>query len=352
MMIRNYIISLGLISLLFVILISCSDDSDSTDANGNGDDNISNIDRNSLATNGCQNVVIADGFAYAACGNEIEVISLETLERTLLNITGDDITIDSEAGLLFTLDQTTINVLSLQDPMNPNMITTVNTNFSIFSGISAANGVLVVSAGSGNSDTQIYTYTGTSITLTTDGNTTIDGVTGNPDVHVTATDNGIKAFYSQDIGQVANWAIQIADINPNGQVVDTPPSVVLTQRQFTGSFANFSPSNFPVESEFLNDRLYVAHFGVPGIEIIDLVNNNQLLPPINLPYQPTNIATDGISLFIVGRTNNTVDVIDPDTEEITTSITTNLSESTGIAANETHIVVADRNEGLIVIPRD
>ena len=322
-------------------------DDDSND--DNGDDQGDNNDNGSLATNGCQNVVVVNGFAYAACGEEIEVISLTTLERNLLNISGDDITADGDVGLLFALDRNTINVLSLDNPMNPNLLTTLNTNFSAFSGISAANGVLVISAGAGSANTQIFTYTNNAVILATNGNATIDNVTGNPDVHVTETADGITAFYSQDIGQVANWAIQIADINVNGEIVNIPPFVTLTARQFTGG--PFGPSNFPVESEFLNNRLYVAHFAVQGIEIIDLENNNQLLSPINLPYEPTNIATDGTLLFVVGVTNNTVDVIDPATNTVIDSFQATLTQPTGVAASTTHIAVADRTEGLVIIER-
>ena len=41
------------------------------------------VDGNSLATIGCQNVVIIDSFAYAACGNGIEIVNLNSLERKL-----------------------------------------------------------------------------------------------------------------------------------------------------------------------------------------------------------------------------------------------------------------------------
>ncbi len=344
----------SILLLIFTILIfnSCSSDNDDSveTVDDEGDNTNTSIDRNSLATNGCQNVVIANGFAYAACGNEIEVISLNTLERNLLNISGSDITVDGNEGLLFALDRNTINVLSLNDPMSPNLLTSLTTNFSAFSGISAANGVLVVSAGAGSANTQIFTYTGTTVTLATNGNATIDNVTGNPDVHVTATSNGITAFYSQDIGQVANWAIQIANIDTNGQVVNTPPFVRLTAQQFPGG--PFGPSNFPVESEFLNNRLYVAHFAVPGVEIIDLDNNNQLLSSINLSYQPVNISTDDTLLFIIGASNTDVDIIDPTTDTVTNSINAELVQPTGIAANTTHIAVADRTDGLIVITRE
>ncbi len=332
---------------------SADDDSDNDDQDDNADDDMTppSVDRNSLATNGCDNVTIVGRFAYAACRNEIEIIDLDSSNRNLLNISGSDITADENLQLLFALDRNVINVFSISDPMNPNLLMSLNTNFSIFSGISAANGVLVVSAGAGGSNTQIFTYTSTSVTLATNGNATIDNVTGNPDVHVIGTSSGATAFYSQDIGAVANWAIQIANIDTNGMVVSTPPSITLTARQFTGSFAPFIPSNFPVESEFLNNRLYVAHFAVPGVEVIDLTNNT-LMNPINLSYDPSNIGTDGTSLFVVGPTNNTVDIIDPSTTTISSSVNAMLQEPRGVDANSTHIVVADGSEGMIVITRE
>ena len=122
----------------------------------------------------------------------------------------------------------------------------VKTNFGIFSGISAANGIVVVSAGTGGSNTQVYTYTSTGVNLVNDGIPLVDGVTGNPDVHVAVSANGATAFYSQDLGQVANWGIQIVEFDANGTITGTPPVVVLTPRQFTGSFGiPFGPANFP-----------------------------------------------------------------------------------------------------------
>ena len=83
----------------------CNDD-DVDDTDENDDDipeessNI-DIDRNSLATNGCQNVIIVNNFAYAACGDGIEVVSLESLERNFIDLSADDITAD--AGLELSL---------------------------------------------------------------------------------------------------------------------------------------------------------------------------------------------------------------------------------------------------------
>ncbi|AXT19902.1 hypothetical protein D7030_01925 [Flavobacteriaceae bacterium AU392] len=334
--------------LSITVFISCSsDDSDNQVTNDDPP-----IDNNvSLATNGCLNVVIFNDFAYAACGGEIEIVNLNTLERNLLNISADDITVDTSTEQLFTQTGSLLQVLNLDNPMQPNVVATTNTNFNIFSGLSAANGILVVSGGSTNSDTQIYNYTASSISLVTDGIPVVDNITGNPDVHVTATANGAKAFYSQDIGQVANWAIQIVEFDVSGQVLATPQAVVLTPRQYTGTFQSpVGPANFPIESEFLDNQLYVASFAARGVEVIDLDNNNAL-SLIPLPYEPINIGTDGTSLFVIGLTNDDVDIIDPSTATVTGSLQATLTQPTGVAASLTHIAIADRTEGLVIITR-
>lgn len=343
-----------------------------TACGGGGDDPASNLvaapvpapdpipdpivgDDESLASNGCTNVVIAEGIAYAACGAEIEVAQLDTLERALFFNAADDITIDAGAGLLFTQAGALLTTFGLSDPFAPDVLSSNNTNFSAFSGLSAANGILVISGGAGNSDTQVYTYSDTSepISLATDGIPAIDNTTGNPDVHVTASSDGITAFYSQDIGAVANFAIQIADINSSGQAVNVSQDIVLTPGGFNFSTV-FVPANFPVESEFLNDRLYIAHFAAQGVEVIDLANNNTLLPVIPLTYEPTNIATDGEMLFVVGVSHDTVDMIDPATSSVVASFTpsTPFGQPVGVAASATHIAVADRVNGLVIIARE
>lgn len=319
----------------------------------NDDDDSADV---SLASNGCSNVMIAKGFAYAACGDEIEVVELDTLERNLLSgVSADDITVDAEAGLLFTQSGNLLTTYDLSNPLAPEVLFTDSTNFSAFSGISAANGVLVVSGGAGSSDTQVYSYTDASesIVLFANGIPEIDNTTGNPDVHLAPAPGGANAFYSQDIGAVANWAIQIAEINSSsGQVLSISDDIVLTPGQFVGNPA-FAPANFPVESEFLNDRLYVAHFAAQGIEVIDLADDNALLPVIDLPFEPTNITTDGEMLFVVGLENDSVEVIDPATSSVVESLTASepLGQPTGVAASATHIAIADQENGLVIIAR-
>ena len=310
----------------------------------------------SLASNGCSNVVISAGVAYAACGEEIEVAQLDTLDREIFfSSSADDITIDAQAGLMFTQSGNLLTVFDLVDPLAPNVLSTTTTNFAAFSGISAANGLLVVSGGAGGSNTEVYLYSDASepISIATFGIPAIDNTTGNPDVHLSPTAAGATAFYSQDIGAVANFAIQIAELNAaSGAVLSVSEDIVLTPGAFSFNSA-FAPANFPVESEFLDDRLYVAHFAAEGIEVIDLVNGNELLPTIELGYEPTNIATDGEMLFVVGLENDTVDVIDPATSSVVDSLVPAIpfSQPIGVAASATHVAVADRENGLVIIAR-
>jgi len=302
--------SLPRILMLFaaVVMGACS----SGGQNSPNDDLSRGIDANSLATVGCQNVVIVNGFAYAACGSGIEVVQLATLERNFIPEPADDITSDSSLGLLFTQSGSTLQQFDLVDPMEPNLIATAGTNFSIFSGVSAANGILVVSAGSTASNTEVYAYDATTLSLLISGIPLVDDRTGNPDVHVAS---------------------------------------ILTPRLFTGTFGSpFGPANFPMESEFLNDRLYVAHFAANGIHVIDLSASNALTL-IPLGYEPTNIATDGVELFVVAVELDTVDIINPVSEEVVDTIALPLRQPIGVAASTTHIAVADRVAGLIVVTR-
>jgi len=338
---------------LFLASCSSSEQGTSSTIESAPDEETNNttVDIDSLATAGCQNVVIVNGYAYAACGSGIEIIDTDTFQRNFLSLPADDISGDAELGLLFTQSGMTLRQYDLTNPMEPNNITTVSTNFSIFSGVSAANGILAVSAGSTNSNTQVYTYDATSMTLVLSGIPVVDNRTGNPDVHLAPTDNGALAFYSQDLGAVANWGIQVVEFDSLGSIVSTPQVIVLTAGLFTGSFGvPFGPANFPLESEFLDDRLYVAHFAANGIQVIDRSDSNSL-STIPLGYEPTNIATDGNQLFVVGVSHDSVDTINPITDSIVNSLRLPLQQPVGVAVSATHFAIADRVAGLIVARR-
>jgi len=223
-------------SILFIFLsfFSCASDDSSTEETNtieNPTEQVTPKSSESLATNGCSNVVIFNNYAYAACGEQLEIVSLSDGKRNIVSIASNDITIDPSNETLFIQARNQISALSIENPINPTVITTSTTNFGIFSGIDAANGIIVISAGVRGSNTQIYTYTNNTFNLATDGIAAIDNVTGNPDVHITETTNGARAFYSQDLGSVANWGIQIVDFNNTGTVVNTENVVTLTPQR-------------------------------------------------------------------------------------------------------------------------
>jgi hypothetical protein len=336
--------------LLFFIFTSFTLLNTSCSSGDDDDDNpLSSGDAN-FTTEGCTNVVIFNGYAYGACGDQIEIVNLENGSRNAIPVAADDIAIDASTQNLFVQSRTLLQALSLTDPFAPNLIASTQTNFAIFSGVGAANGVVVVSAGSRTSDTQVYNFNTGDFNLINNGITEVDRVTGNPDVHVVETANGIRAFYSQDLGLVTNWGIQIVDFNADGTVLNIPNVIELASQQFTGGFSLIAPANFPLESEFLNNRLYVAHFAVNGIQVVDL-NNDNAISSINLGYQPINIATDGTLLFTVGTTSNVVSILNPNTNALSRLTVNAIRQARGVAVNSEYIVIADLQEGLIVLDR-
>jgi len=348
------IISTANVSLLLCSLAmlagACSSDSSDDTLNPDAENTVE-IDTDSLATDGCQNVAIVDGFAYAACGNGIEAVNLETLERNFITQPADDITGDGDFGVLFTQSGTTLQQFDLVNPLQPTPVESVQTTFSLFSGVSAANGILVVSGGSAGSDTQVFTYNSSSLTLALAGIPVVDSKTGNPDVHVASTANGATAYYSQDLGAVENWGIQIVELDTTGNITSLPEVVVLTPGLFTGDFGPpFGPANFPVESELLNNRLFIAHFAANGVQVIDMLFPDDLFL-IPLGYEPANIATDGEQLFVVGVDQNDVDILNPVTGFVAGTVSAQLQQPVGIAASATHLAVADRTAGLVIITR-
>lgn len=308
----------------------------------------------SSAENGggnCNHVVIINGYAYASCNSQLMIRNLNTGASNSLNMSIIDVAADEERSLLFTYNGNTIRMFSLENPMVPEQEDTASANFSIFTGFSAAGCTLAVSGGTSNTTVFRYGVDPFELELTASGIPAVDNVTGTPNVHVAHTGpNEVTAFYSQDIGAVANWAIQPAIFNGAAELQSTPQETVLTPLQFTGSFsAPFAPSNFGVESEYLNGRLYVAHFAVPGLEVIN-VDSGNLLSPINLSFEPINVATDGNLLFVVGPDHSTVDVVDPNSGAVIETLGS-FQTPTGVAATATHIAVADQNLGLIILNR-
>lgn len=325
--------------VLSISLTNCSTDNETK---------IEDVSNDTNLLSGCTNVVIHNGHAYAACGEQLQITALGSETINTIAINSDDIAVDTSNNTLFVQSRNTIQALNLSNPLRPTVVASNTTNFGLFSGIDAANGIVVISAGTGGSNTQVYRFINNQFNLVQNGIPTVDNVTGNPDVHVTETASGARAFYSQDLGAVANWGIQIIDFNTQGNITNIEPAVTLTAQRFTGNFNSISPANFPLESEFLNNKLYVAHFAVNGIEVVDLENNNTTRT-INLGYQPINITTNGNALFAAGITSNTISIINQRDNTINRITENRIEQARSIAANENYIAIADRIAGLLII---
>lgn len=323
-------------------ILSCNSDDDTL---------VDTATEEALPAISCDNVIIFNDFAYGACGGVIEIVNLSNGARNRIAIAANDIAVDQSNATLFVQATNTIHALSISDPFTPRVIATSATNFGSFSGIDAANGVVVVSGGNRSNNTQVYRFDGNRLNLTANGIPSVDSVMGNPDVHVIPTTNGLRAFYSQDLNAVTNWGIQIVDFNTNGTVQSTEAVIELNTLRFPDSFELIAPASFPLESEFLNNRLYVGHFAINGIEVIDFNTENTLRSTIDLGYQPINITTDGTSLFIVGTTRNVLSIVNPNTNVVDTQVIDEIQQARGVAANANFIVIADRQAGLLVINR-
>ena len=303
----------------------------------------------SPTSNACQNVDILRNFAIGACGDRLKIVELASLQRSEVNISGDDISIDPNLSLGFLLSTNLLTMIDLSTPTSPSIIQQVSVNFSSFSGVSAANGIVVVSGGARGSNARAFSYDRNSLNLITDGIPEVDANTGTPDVTVMGSNGGVFAFFSQDLGAVRNWGIWPVEITSTGVFFARSEPYRLASGSVPINNSNFTPSNFPVESEFLDGKLYVASYASNGIEVIDLLAETREAP-ISLGERSTHVATDGESLFVLSSVAGTLRRIDPETRE-NFILMRNLENATGLAVDENHIVIADRTEGILVFEK-
>ena len=245
-------------------------------------------------------------------------------------------------------------MFSISNPMQPTLVSgPVAVQVSPFAGVSAANGRVVVSGGTGLLSTQSYQTNGT---LMGDVST-IDLGGGQPDVLV--AQDGATAFVSTDFsgffdGQT--FGITVIDIEgPNLSILDR---VGIAGAGFSPGYSR--PANFPVESAQSGDKLYVA-FG-NGVAIFDVSNPSavQVLATIPIPgANPVNIDVAGDMLYVVSNSPDPV-LISIDVSGLSPPIspltpipiqTTSLpsgSRPLGVAATNTSVVIADEDLGILV----
>ncbi len=314
------------------------------------------VDLQVLETFSTNNVAIVDDFAFAAAGNQgLLVVDLESLQVTSgIAPPGSSNAIDDvavAADLLFAIDGSrpgSLSVFSIEDPTSPTLVSgPVSIDVGPFTGVSAANGQVVVSGGTGQLSVLNYDENGvlgTSISR-------IDLGVGQPDVLI--ADDGQTAFVSTDFaGLVDSESFGVTLID-----VPTAPSSISILDRAGIDGAGFSPgvagpANFPIESAQLGERLFVA--SGRGISVFDVSNSEQLSPvtEILLDTNPVNVDAVGNQLFVVGNspspTLTVIDIADLNSPTVETVDLPFNSEPLGVAAVDEHIVVADANLGVLV----
>ena len=225
-----------------------------------------------LETFGTNNVAVQDGVAFAAARAQgLVLVDLESLEVAgRINPPGDTNTIDDVAiagDLRFALDATrlegNVSVFSIEQPLAPELVSgPTRVDVGPFAGISAANGRVVVSGGTGQLSVLTFDEDGT---LGADI-TRIDLGVGQPDVLI--ADDGATAFVSTDFaGRFDGETFGITSID----VSNTPSPITILDRVGIAG-AGFSPgvdspANFPIESALQGDTLFVA--SGRGVSVID-----------------------------------------------------------------------------------
>lgn len=302
------------------------------------------------------NVAIGDGVAYVAAGNSgIVLVDLATqqIAGTMAPPAGtgtvDDVSVDGD--LLFTLDAVTpgrLTVFSIANPLQPTLASPpVTVDVGPFAGVSAANGRVVVSGGTGQLSAYSYTPNGS----LSNNRVTIDLGIGQPDV-IVSSDGGL-AFVSTDFSGFVDgepFGLTVLDLT------NVPTSVSILDRVGIDG-AGFSPgvsspANFPVEAAVAGNTLYMA-FG-DGVTVFDFSNpgNVQTVAEISLPNNPVNVDVFNDQLFVIGNsptpTLATIDIANLAAPVVEISSLPAAGEPLGVAVTGGSVVIADGTLGVVI----
>lgn len=302
------------------------------------------------------NVVLDEHYAYAAMGSDgIAVMDLSTRNYTILappapSDSVDDVSLDGD--ILFTMDATGADFLSsinVTDPMNPTLVSgPVTLTAAVFSGVSAANGRVVVSGGTSLLTSRSYSSTG----VLANDVASIDLGIGQPDVLIAP--DGELAYVSTDFSGTFNGqTFGITTLN-----LTTNPLSIASRTGLAG--AGFSPgaqspANFPIESAITGNTLAVAHGG--GLSLLNASDGapQNTISTTTLGFSPISVDIVDQKAFIIGQTPGAsmlaeVDLTDTSAPPRLQTLS-GIPSATSVDANDNYIVIAANAGGLQVINR-
>ena len=306
---------------------------------------------------GTNNIVIHEEIAFATAGNQgVVVVDLESLEAVgSISPQGNNGSFDDVAAttdLLFAIDGSrpgSLSVFSIEDHLQPTLVSgPIAVDVGPFAGVSAANGRVIVSGGTGRLSVLNFDSTG----ILSEDISSIDLGVGQPDVLIAK--DGQTAFVSTDFSgrfDGETFGLTLIDV-PNSP----SPISILDRAGIVG--AGFSagvdrPANFPIESAQQGDTLFVAS-GL-GISVFDVGDPAVLRPvtTISLDTNPINVDVLNDQLFVVSNsprpTLTIIDVADLGAPVVEIVELPANGEPLGVSATEEYIAIADANLGVLVL---
>ncbi len=303
------------------------------------------------------NVVTDEQYAYAALGGEgIAIMDLQTRNYTVLappspSDSVDDISLDGD--VLFTMDATGSDFLSsinVADPLSPTLASgPVALTADVFSGVSAANGRVVVSGGTSLLTSRSYSPTG----VLANDVASMDLGIGQPDVLIAP--DGELAYVSTDFfGTFNGQTFGITTLDLTNSPLNIVSRTGLVGAGFSAGFQ--APANFPIESAISGATLVVAHGG--GLSILNAADGalQNTIPAAALGFSAVNVDIVDQIAFVIGLAPSgssmlaQIDLTNPSTPPAIQTLS-GVTSATGVDANDDFIVIAANANGLQVIER-
>ncbi|MDN5203654.1 hypothetical protein QQ008_19855 [Fulvivirgaceae bacterium BMA10] len=304
-------------------------------------------------------VKIYNNYAYTTNGEfGLDIIDLNTLKtvnkmppaREMNSI--DNLSITD--NLLFAIDargEDFLAVFSLDNPTSPKLVSgPVPVQGAPFTGVSAANGNVVVSGGTTFMNFRKYDANGK--LSDTEGRFGRDR--GHPDILL--SEDGRVAYASTDFnGQVNGARFGMIALELDG-LTNSPrliSEIGIPGAGFTAGTTR--PAGFPIQSALADDHLLVAYG--EGLAIIELVNGRGLasLNTLDLGLAAISISVFNGVAYVIGNeptpTLVKIDISDIENPVIIESISLNTNGGipTSIDVNNQYILIAANEGGLIVM---
>jgi hypothetical protein len=299
------------------------------------------------------NVVATDSLAYAAIGDSgIAIVNALTGRRIALVSPPagaesiDDVSITD--GYLFVLDARApgyLAVMSLKDARSPRLIGAARAvAVGPFSGVSAANGIVIVSGGTSSLSAWRYDSTGTLAGPVA----TLDLGRGQPDV--LATSSHLLLVSTHHHGP--RFGVDLARLAISNSLT-LLGRMELDEAGFTAG--GTKPANFPIESGQLDDSTFVVAFS-RGLAKIMVAHDGQLrldrIIDVGGPAVNVDLLGPTAAVAVAGKTGGIV-LLDLSAEprvlkEIALPPGTIPS---GVALTSRSVIVAARRQGILALQR-